>query len=163
MNRVILILIGLIGAYTATAGAEYLDGLIEPKEVVQVSSQVPGILDEVPVRRGDRVRKGQILARLKSGFDQVNVDLAIAQLEFSKRRAERTCARGAIFAQRDGRVSFAWSGGPFCYRHGETPSLLRWSRVDSSHCIEAPIKIGAMLADDRSSLVDLQTMEPSNS
>lgn len=89
MNRVILILIGLISAYTATAGAEYLDGLIEPKEVVEVSSQVPGILDEVPVRRGDRVRKGQILARLKSRFDQVNVDLAIAQLEFSKRRAER--------------------------------------------------------------------------
>ena len=89
MNRATLILIVLISATSTSAGEVYLEGLIEPKEMVEVSSQVPGILDEVPVKRGDRVIKGQILARLKSRFDQVSVDLAFAQLAFSKRRAAR--------------------------------------------------------------------------
>ncbi len=65
------------------------DGLIEPYEVVELSSQVPGILEEVTVERGGSVEKGQVLVRLKSGLERVAVDRARAQLEFSKRRAER--------------------------------------------------------------------------
>lgn len=65
------------------------DGLIEPSEVVKVSSQVPSLLAEIIVERGDRVRKGQIIARLNSKIERAAVDLALARMEFSKRKVSR--------------------------------------------------------------------------
>lgn len=65
------------------------DGLIEPKELVDFSSQVPGILKEVRVERGTWVKKGQVLARLKSGVEQAEVEVAQARVEFSKRKMVR--------------------------------------------------------------------------
>jgi len=68
---------------------EMLDGLLEPNQKVAVSSQVPGILDEVLVERGDTVQPGQILARLKSGVEKAAVELAEARVEFGMRKAVR--------------------------------------------------------------------------
>jgi RND family efflux transporter MFP subunit len=65
-----------------------LEGMIEPYEIVNVSSQVPGILEMV-VERGDIVRKGQVVAQLRAGVENANVNLARAQVEFSKRKLER--------------------------------------------------------------------------
>lgn len=65
------------------------DGLIEPSEVAKVSSQVPGILADVIVERGDRVRKDQVIARLNSKIEKEAVDLALARMEFSKRKVFR--------------------------------------------------------------------------
>lgn len=79
----------LLLATAAGAQEEELDGLIEPYEVVEISSQVPGILDKVTVVRGDRVDAGQVLARLKDNLDRIAVDLARARVEFSMRQAER--------------------------------------------------------------------------
>lgn len=71
------------------AATEDFEGLIYPNEVVKVSSQVPGILEEVSVERGDLVKKGQVLARLKSGQEKASLDLARANVEFLKRKMER--------------------------------------------------------------------------
>lgn len=71
------------------AAPEDFEGLIYPNEVVKVSSQVPGILEEVSVERGDLVKKGQVLARLKSGQEKAALDLARANVEFLKRKMER--------------------------------------------------------------------------
>jgi RND family efflux transporter MFP subunit len=79
----------LIAATSVIAAAEDFEGLIYPSEVVKVSSQVPGILEEVAVERGDLVKKGQILARLKSGQEKVLLELARANVEFLKRKMER--------------------------------------------------------------------------
>jgi membrane fusion protein, multidrug efflux system len=68
---------------------EELDGLLEPNEKVAVSSQVPGILDEILVERGDRVQPGQVLARLKSGVEKAAVALAEARVDFGRRKAVR--------------------------------------------------------------------------
>lgn len=65
------------------------DGLIEPSEVVNVSSQVPSLLAEIIVERGDRVTKGQVIARLNSEIERAAVDLALARMEFSKRKVSR--------------------------------------------------------------------------
>lgn len=65
------------------------DGLIEPSEVVKVSSQVSSLLAEIIVERGDRVRKGQVIARLNSKIERAVVDLALARMEFSKRKVFR--------------------------------------------------------------------------
>jgi len=75
---------------------DFLEGLIEPHKVVEVSSQVPGILDEVTVERGAQVEKDEVVARLKSGLERIAIDLATAQLAFAKRRAERNAE---LFAQ----------------------------------------------------------------
>ena len=85
----ILFLFSLASVSFADFECGGLDGIIEPSEVVNVSSQVPGILDEITVERGDRIKKGQVLARLKSGVETAAVNLAGARVEFGKRKLER--------------------------------------------------------------------------
>ncbi len=65
------------------------DGLIEPREVVDFSSQIPGIIEKISVERGDWVKKGQILATLQSGVERAAVDLARARVDFAQRRFVR--------------------------------------------------------------------------
>lgn len=97
MNRVLALCVfaGIMVTPPAMTEAQdpvepvYLDGLLEPNEVVEISGQVPGILDEVTVERGDSIEENQVLARLKSGLERVAVELARARLEFAERRAER--------------------------------------------------------------------------
>lgn len=83
-----LALLGGAGVAWGAVDAE-LDGLLEPWEVVEISSQGPGVLDAVLVERGDRIEANQVLARLESGLEQIAVDLAQARVEFARRRAER--------------------------------------------------------------------------
>ena len=55
----------------------------------EVSSQMPGIVDVILVERGDIVKKGQILTRLKFGVEKASVDLAHARVEFGRRKLIR--------------------------------------------------------------------------
>lgn len=79
-----------------------LDGLIEPSMIVNIGSPVPGILQTVKVDRGKMVKKGQVVARLKSDVERVTMELARtraemesgirvaeARLKFSLRKQER--------------------------------------------------------------------------
>jgi RND family efflux transporter MFP subunit len=88
-TAVFFFVISIIAMASVPAAAEDFEGLIYPSEVVKVSSQVPGILEEVTVERGDQVRKGQIVARLKSGQEKAALELAIANVAFLKRKTER--------------------------------------------------------------------------
>lgn len=72
-----------------SCAADESEGMIYPNEIVKVSSQVSGILEEVLVERGDIVTNGQVLARLKSGVEKASVELARANVAFLKRKAER--------------------------------------------------------------------------
>jgi len=69
------------------AGRE-LDCLIEPSQVVKLGSPVQGILDAVPVDRGDFVQKGQVIAQLESAIERSTVE--IAQLRASNDVALRS-------------------------------------------------------------------------
>jgi RND family efflux transporter MFP subunit len=53
--------------------------LIEPDAVVALSTAVPGIVAEVAADRGDRVRQGQVLARLDSRVEEIALALARAR------------------------------------------------------------------------------------
>jgi RND family efflux transporter MFP subunit len=79
----------LVSSTLVLAASEDFEGLIYPSEVVKVSSQVPGILEEVAVERGDLVKKGQVLARLKSGQEKASFELVRANVEFLKRKMDR--------------------------------------------------------------------------
>lgn len=72
-----------------SCAADESEGMIYPNEIVKVSSQVSGILEEVLVERGDIVTAGQVLARLKSGVEKASVELARANVAFLKRKADR--------------------------------------------------------------------------
>jgi len=84
-----LLFTGLLTVVTQAGQIPPLEGLIEPSELVDFSSQVPGILETLNVERGDLVKKGQVLARLKSGPEEASVNLAQARLEFNKRKSLR--------------------------------------------------------------------------
>lgn len=53
--------------------------LIEPDAVVQLSTAVAGIVSEVMADRGDRVKEGQIIARLDSRIEEIALALATAR------------------------------------------------------------------------------------
>jgi len=104
------ILLSIFVVTAATSGSEAapkkkmsdVDCVIEPHMTVELSSPVAGILDEVSVKRGDRVQEGQVVARLKSGVEEAGVKFAEAEaqtkteirtaeerFELSKRNLER--------------------------------------------------------------------------
>lgn len=76
--------------------------LVEPVQTVEIRSPVIGLLEKVHVRRGDKVRKGQVIAALESNSERAAVELARFKsqstgqvvtaenkIEFSKRKFQR--------------------------------------------------------------------------
>lgn len=84
------LLVGLL-LLTGASLAEGRDfeGMIEASETVAVASQVPGVIDEILVERGDLIKTGDIIARLKSRVEAAAVVLAEARVEFGRRKSLR--------------------------------------------------------------------------
>ncbi|HYG65113.1 MAG TPA: HlyD family efflux transporter periplasmic adaptor subunit [Thermoanaerobaculia bacterium] len=114
-----ILLLGAIGAgiwwYTTSRTAEAEDGLaasgtVEATEA-QLGFQVPGQISALDVREGDRVRAGQVLARLdpveaEARRAQVAAQVAgaraqLAELEAGSRREEVAQARAALDVAQD--------------------------------------------------------------
>lgn len=77
---VIVIAFVTIGdAASSTKNGEDLDCLLEPQEMVNLSSPVEGVLEKVYVERGAIVKKGQVVAKLDSSLENANVTLARAR------------------------------------------------------------------------------------
>lgn len=75
---------------TATAAAaQELDCYLAPYMTVNVGSEVTGVLSEVPVDRGDYVKKGEVIARLDSKVEQETKELKRERLEYLSREHER--------------------------------------------------------------------------
>lgn len=79
--------------------------LIEPEKIVELGSPVTGVLKAINVERGDRVTRGQIIARLMDNVENRAVELAssrardeaelqsaIAASEHAKREKQRAVA-----------------------------------------------------------------------
>lgn len=56
-------------------------GLTEPHRIVKIGSPSEGVLESMDVDRGDVVHKGQVIARLQSGVEKANMELAKARAE----------------------------------------------------------------------------------
>ncbi len=63
------------------ASANTFDCLMQPSAEVELSAATAGVVSEVLVDRGDRVAKGQVVARLKDEVERTN--LAVAELRAS--------------------------------------------------------------------------------
>lgn len=72
-----------------TAAEHFMDCIIEPNKSLDIASPVEGVVAEVFVERGDRVKAGQVLMQLESGVEQVVLDLAKTRAEFARRTMNR--------------------------------------------------------------------------
>jgi RND family efflux transporter MFP subunit len=97
--RYVLVLHALGFGISHAAG---YDCLIEPHQSLEISSAVTGVVDKVLVKRGDRVRKGQVVFTLDSQVEAAAVELAKfksqavgaikaaqSKIEFSQKKYER--------------------------------------------------------------------------
>jgi len=70
-------LAAIVSAMQAAAqGSSHYDCLIEARQQVDVRSSAEGVIEQVLVRRGDVVRKGELLAKLASGPEIAALNLA---------------------------------------------------------------------------------------
>jgi RND family efflux transporter MFP subunit len=70
----------LAALWAAGAAANPYECLIEPNQTVEVRSSVEGIIEKIFVKRGDRVRAGQVLVQLESAQNR---------LEYAHKKLER--------------------------------------------------------------------------
>ena len=61
--------------------------LIEPNQSIEIRSSVEGVIEKVFVKRGDRVRAGQVLAQLESNAENSAVEMARYRSEVEGRIA----------------------------------------------------------------------------
>lgn len=104
-------------------GQVRLSGTVESEITSTVAGQVPGLVVEFPVRVGDRVKKGQVLAKLRTETFEIRRRAAEAELneaEARRKLAERNLNRAQelfdskVFSQKeldDSLYEFnAWQG-----------------------------------------------------
>ncbi len=101
----LLILTGGAAAQDLEPRAGALACVMEPKAVIKLGSPEEGILDEFLVDRGDLVTQGQIVARLNSDLEEVNVEMARVraqsdvEIESSRARLDYRESEAARIAQ----------------------------------------------------------------
>ncbi len=61
-----------------------MDCLIEPNMVIELSSSVNGVIDEIFVKRGDKISAGQTLVQLENSVEMANLLLAQAKADYSQ-------------------------------------------------------------------------------
>ena len=100
-SRTAIAIVAALLAGAADAGR--FECLVEPYVEVDLSVGVVGILEEVLVDRGDVVKTGDVVARLKSDVLRARRDLVKARAEFAERpttvRRETAGARAARFGR----------------------------------------------------------------
>jgi len=63
--------------------------MLEPSKNVEVGSSVSGVIESINLYRGDQVKEGEVLFRLKAGMQKAGVELARLKSEFSQRKLVR--------------------------------------------------------------------------
>ena len=78
MKHVLAWLLAAAGAAAVPAAraADEYDCMIEARQSIEVRSPVEGVIDSIHVRRGDTVKRGQLLATLASGPERAAFDVA---------------------------------------------------------------------------------------
>ncbi len=80
MRKTILATLLALSPVSLWAADLSLTGVIRAQEEVVVRSEVPGIVQRIATREGERVREGQLLVELKNDKQRIAVDLARARL-----------------------------------------------------------------------------------
>lgn len=97
--RIAGVLLISFGTGSSFAAEKTFECVVEPSLVVEIGGPVPGLLSEVMVRRGDRVSKGRVVAKLNSRVEEATVNLLnekannTAEIDAQKARAELAISR----------------------------------------------------------------------
>ena len=75
--------------------------MIEPHSVTELSTREEGVLEEVLVKRGDIVRKGQIVAKLESSLETIALEFADARAKMKGDVESKQAALDYMLRQRD--------------------------------------------------------------
>lgn len=159
-----------VGTHDAAAPAGRpggaLECLVEPSMQVDVGSPVDGVLEEVMAKRGDPVRKGQVVARLQAGVEAAAVKLSQARVEFGRRRAERNetlFAKQLISAQeRDELVTEVSLREEELNRDRETLKLRTIVSPIDGVVVERRLAPGEFIRSDKSVVFKLAQIDPLN-
>ena len=81
------VLMPAMSAYSENIPA--IDCMIEPNIMVELSSPVAGVLDTLTVDKSDEVKKGQLVATLKSAVEKVAVETSTERLRLSSLEHQR--------------------------------------------------------------------------
>jgi membrane fusion protein (multidrug efflux system) len=153
-------------AAASGAGAGGYECLLEPSLVVNVGSSVDGVLEQVLVERGDRVKKGDVVARLQSGVEAAAVGLSEARVEFGKRKVERNEAlyeKQLISAQdRDELVTEVKLREEELKRDQETLKLRTIVSPIDGVVVERRLAPGDFIRTDKSMVMKLARINPLN-
>lgn len=154
------------GSGANVGGGRTLECLLEPSLLANIGSSVDGVIDEVGVDRGDRVRKGQVVARLRSGVEAAAVKLSQAQVEFAQRRAERNEAlykQQLISAQeRDEMVTEVKLREEELNRNQETLALRTITSPLEGVVVERKLAPGEFIRAEKSVVARLAQVNPLN-
>ena len=80
----LLCMVAPLVALAVPAGAQSLQPLgclIEPHRVVELGSPVIGVIESIKVERGDRVKKGQVIAVLRADVERAAVGVAATKAQ----------------------------------------------------------------------------------
>jgi membrane fusion protein (multidrug efflux system) len=80
----------LAGSSVFAESVPEIDCLIEPNMMIELSSPVSGVLDEILVDRSDPVQEGQIVATLKSDVEQVKLKAGMENFNLSRVEQKRS-------------------------------------------------------------------------
>ncbi|MFT6909696.1 MAG: membrane fusion protein (multidrug efflux system) [Oleiphilaceae bacterium] len=83
---------GYLSAQKGNSGVKFgdlMECLVEPYLIANVGSPVEGIIESIQVGRGDVVKKGQLIAKLKSSVEVSTLNLKQAHWEFGQRKVAR--------------------------------------------------------------------------
>ncbi|MCP5267110.1 MAG: efflux RND transporter periplasmic adaptor subunit [Burkholderiaceae bacterium] len=95
----VAVALGSVAGVPAIAHADGFDCLIQPHQIVQVGAPVPGVIESLPVERGDIVQKGEKLLQLHASVERAALKLARARAEV---QAElEAAANSRAFAKRE--------------------------------------------------------------
>ncbi len=102
------LLCGILALSALTAGRELqaqdisgFDCMIEPHSVANVSTREVGVLEKIMVKRGDIVKKGQVVARLESSLEAIALDFANARAKMKGEVESRQATLDYMLRQRD--------------------------------------------------------------
>lgn len=90
MKRPFLLALGMSGSVVA---GQPMGCLIEPQQVAEVGTPVIGVVESLPVERGDRVSKGQVIAVLRADVERAAVKLAQSR---AQAEADEQAARASL-------------------------------------------------------------------
>jgi RND family efflux transporter MFP subunit len=86
-GRLAGVAVALLAGGSGASWANPYECLIEPNQTVEVRSSVEGVIEKVLVKRGDRVRAGQLLVQLESSAERSAVETARFRAEAGGRLA----------------------------------------------------------------------------